>query len=71
MRRKFIFIVAPLVALLSFTTFTSAEDAETWRKVETKEGTWPPNVTQTMFDTYVQTYGTDWLQSNYKTGRTY
>lgn len=39
------------------------EDTANWRTVKTEEGDWPPEVTQEMFDAYVQTFGKDWVQS--------
>jgi len=39
-----------------------AEDTNTWREVVAKEGSWPPKVSQTIFDTYVQAFGKDWVE---------
>jgi len=36
-----------------------AENPEVWREVTAAEGSWPPHVTQSIFDTYVRTFGKD------------
>lgn len=43
-----------------------AEDTKAWRVVAAEEGPWPPQVTQSIFDTYVQTFGKDWVESKTK-----
>ncbi|MEI6071931.1 MAG: hypothetical protein WCS31_09065 [Verrucomicrobiae bacterium] len=40
-----------------------AENKEIWREVAEKEGSWPPTVTQAIFDNYVQTFGKEWVES--------
>lgn len=41
------------------------EDANFWREVVEDEGTWPPNVSKSIFDTYIDDFGEDWAE--YKT----
>lgn len=40
-----------------------AEDPNFWREVVKDEGSWPPNVSQSMFDTYVQEVGKDLVET--------
>ncbi|MDO9540771.1 MAG: hypothetical protein Q7J98_00405, partial [Kiritimatiellia bacterium] len=39
-----------------------ADDTNAWREVAAEEGS-PPKVSQAIFDTYVQTFGKDWVES--------
>lgn len=40
-----------------------ADDPAQWREVAPEEGTWPPQVTEEIFDAYVSTFGTGWVDS--------
>ena len=40
-----------------------AESSEKWCEVAENEGGWPPNVSQAIFDTYIRTYGKDWVET--------
>jgi len=39
-----------------------AASTNIWRKVEQKEGSWPPKITQTIFDKYLKTFGKAWVE---------
>lgn len=40
-----------------------ADDTAAWREVVAEEGSWPPKVSQPIFDSYVQVFGKDWVES--------
>ena len=40
-----------------------AEDKEVWRDVEATEGSWPPKVSQEIFDSYLQSFGKDRVET--------
>ncbi len=39
------------------------EDMNAWREVVENEGGWPPKISQAIFDTYLQTFGDEWVES--------
>lgn len=39
-----------------------ADDPDHWREVVPEEGTWPPNVTETMFDACLERFGSEWVE---------
>jgi hypothetical protein len=41
------------------------EDTNTWREVAINEGEWPPKISQSIFDTYINVFGKDYV--DYKT----
>jgi len=40
-----------------------AGNPEKWREVVEEEGGWPPNVSQAIFNAYVETYGQEWVET--------
>jgi len=40
-----------------------ADDKDAWRELFAEEGKWPPKISKSIFDRYLQTFGKDWVET--------